>query len=186
MQGNIQSPVPEPAVAHWCVVETVWGWCGLQRGEGGVSICTLPSHDRSIASLPVANASPEAPHDPLLERAADLLRHYFEGERIHFDLPVEPAGIGPFGMRVLSECARIPWGETRSYGELAALAGSPRAARAVGQALGRNPLPVIIPCHRVIGATGRLVGFGSGIEPTRRQQEMEGNNGPQCPDGAAE
>ncbi|HCA46867.1 MAG TPA: hypothetical protein DEP45_05745 [Armatimonadetes bacterium] len=174
MRGNMQLPEPEPSVLRWCVVENRWGWCGLQRGEGGMRVCTLPLRDRRAAALAVADASPEALDDPLLHRAADLLSAYFEGHRVHFDLAVEPMAIGPFGSRVLAECARIPWGETRSYGQLAALAGSPRAARAVGQALGRNPLPVIVPCHRVIGSTGQLVGFGSGIEMKRRLLQLEG------------
>ena len=98
---------------------------------------------------------------------------YFDGEALRFDLPVAPAGMGPFGLRVLAACAQIPWGETRSYGEIAAAAGSPRGARAAGQALGRNPVPVIVPCHRVIGADGSLVGFGSGLDTKQRLLALE-------------
>ncbi|MFW5867590.1 MAG: methylated-DNA--[protein]-cysteine S-methyltransferase [Armatimonadota bacterium] len=90
-----------------------------------------------------------------------------------FDLPVALEGVTEFGARVLRACAEIPWGETRSYGEIARAAGSPRASRAVGQALGRNPIPIIVPCHRVIGADGSLVGFGSGLTMKRRLLELE-------------
>lgn len=159
---------------HWSVVETAWGWCGLQRTDDGISRCTLPLPSRRSASLSVAEASSEAPHDPLLAAAAQLLVAYFAGEPVGFDLPVAPEGMTPFGGRVLRACAAIPWGHTRSYGEIAAEAGSAGGARAAGQALGRNPIPVIVPCHRVIGADRRLVGFGSGPEMKRRLLELEG------------
>ncbi|MFO8080123.1 MAG: methylated-DNA--[protein]-cysteine S-methyltransferase [Armatimonadota bacterium] len=102
-----------------------------------------------------------------------MLVCYFDGEPVRFDLPVAPEGATEFGNRVLGACAEIPWGETWSYGEVAEAAGSPKAARAVGQALGRNPLPVIVPCHRVIGADGSLTGFGQGLTMKRRLLELE-------------
>jgi len=117
--------------------------------------------------------SSEAPRDRLLATAARLLVSYFEGRPTSFELPLEWAEMTPFGVRVLMACAAIPWGETRSYGDIAGDAGSPRGARAAGQALGRNPIPVIVPCHRVIGADGRLTGFGSGLDMKRRLLEHE-------------
>lgn len=175
--GNIPSPMPAYGGARWCVVETEWGWCGLQRGEGGISVCTLPSPERSSASLPVANGSPEAPHDPLLARAACLLVRYFRGEPVGLRLPLTPATISPFALRVLRACAEIPRGETRTYGEIAAAAGSPGGARAAGQALGRNPVPIFVPCHRVIGANRRLTGFASGLDMKARLLDLEGITG---------
>lgn len=107
------------------------------------------------------------------ERAGDAftapraqLDEYFAGERTSFDLPVRMDGT-PFQRRVWSELELIPYGETISYGELARRVGSPSAARAVGLANGRNPIAVIVPCHRVIGADGSLTGYGGGTERKR-------------------
>jgi methylated-DNA-[protein]-cysteine S-methyltransferase len=169
----MQVPERQTSGAGWYFVETAWGWCGLRRGAAGISGCSLPSPDRGSAGLSVAGASPEALDDTLLERAARLLEAYFRGTPVNFDLPLAPEGLTEFGERVLRACARIPWGETRSYGEIARAAGSPRGARAAGQALGRNPIPIIVPCHRVIGADGSLVGFGSGLEIKQRLLQLE-------------
>src|SRR5688572_5445971 len=106
--------------------------------------------DRDLAEL--RNDSP-----PLAE-ARRQLEAYFAGDLHEFDLPLAPSG-SDFQLRVWSELSRIPYGETISYGELARRVGDPTKARAVGAANGRNPLPVIVPCHRVIGADGSLTGF---------------------------
>jgi methylated-DNA-[protein]-cysteine S-methyltransferase len=91
------------------------------------------------------------------------LRAYFEGELREFDLPLAPEGT-EFQMRVWESLRAIPYGETISYGQLAARLGNPKASRAVGLANGSNPIPIIIPCHRVIGSDGSLVGYGGGLE----------------------
>lgn len=91
------------------------------------------------------------------------LRLYFTGELQTFDLPLDLIGT-EFQKRVWGALVTIPYGETRSYSEIAAQIGAPRAVRAVGAANGRNPIPIIVPCHRVIGASGNLVGFGGGLE----------------------
>ena len=90
------------------------------------------------------------------------LREYFQGKRTAFDLKLHPKGT-PFQKAVWKALAAIPYGETRSYGEIAKAVGRPAAVRAVGLANGRNPLPIVVPCHRVIGANGRLVGYGGGL-----------------------
>lgn len=90
------------------------------------------------------------------------LNAYFAGTLQDFDLPLEPGGT-PFQLAVLEELRRIPYGTTVSYGEIARRIGRPKAVRAVGAANGRNPIPIIIPCHRVIGASGDLTGFGGGL-----------------------
>ncbi len=99
---------------------------------------------------------------PLLRRGKEELLEYLAGDRQAFDLPLRPMGT-PFQQRVWHALCEIPYGDTRSYGALAAAIGSPRACRAVGMANHRNPLPILIPCHRVIGATGALVGYGGGL-----------------------
>lgn len=98
---------------------------------------------------------------------------YFEGRRTTFDLPLAPAGTA-FQKKVWAALADIPFGHTENYGELARRIGSPGAARAVGLANGRNPIPIIVPCHRVIGADGSLTGYGGGIERKRWLLEHEG------------
>jgi len=104
--------------------------------------------------------------DAALAAARTQLSEYFAGERTVFDLPLAPEGTG-FQRKVWAALCEIPYGETISYGELARRIGQPTAARAVGLANGSNPLPIVVPCHRVIGADGSLTGFGGGIERKR-------------------
>jgi methylated-DNA-[protein]-cysteine S-methyltransferase len=109
-------------------------------------------------------------------RTAEVRRQldeYFAGRRQTFDLTLAPEGT-PFERSVWNELARIPFGETRSYAEIARAIGRPGAARAVGRANGANPIPIVVPCHRVIGADGSLTGFGGGLETKSRLLELEG------------
>lgn len=100
--------------------------------------------------------------DSPLREAIDQLRAYFDGQRFRFELPLAPAGT-PFQQRVWKALQEIPCGETQSYGELAANIGFPAASRAVGAANGRNPIAIVVPCHRVIGANGKLTGYAGGL-----------------------
>jgi methylated-DNA-[protein]-cysteine S-methyltransferase len=100
------------------------------------------------------------------------LEEYFAGTRTAFDLPVAPAGT-PFQQRVWDELQRIGYGETITYGELAARIGRVGSARAAGSANGANPVSIVIPCHRVVGADGSLTGYGGGLEAKRRLLEHE-------------
>lgn len=111
-------------------------------------------------------------HGPLAECARQLAE-YFAGERDGFDLPLAPGGT-EFQRRVWGEIARIPFGETLPYAELAARAGAPGAARAAGAATGRNPLSIVVPCHRVVGTDGSLTGYAGGLERKTRLLEIEG------------
>ncbi|MCH5353141.1 MAG: methylated-DNA--[protein]-cysteine S-methyltransferase [Acutalibacter sp.] len=108
----------------------------------------------------------------LLSRAREELREYFAGKRREFTLPLAPKGT-EFQRRVWEALLTIPYGETRSYGEIAALIGSPKASRAVGSANHRNPISIFIPCHRVIGADGSLTGYGGGLEVKRALLAIE-------------
>ncbi len=105
--------------------------------------------------------------------AVRQLAEYLAGDRRRFDLPIDLRGT-EFQLYVWHELAQIPYGTTVSYGEIAARIGRPRAARAVGAAVGSNPIPIIIPCHRVIGKTGALVGFGGGLDLKQRLLALEG------------
>jgi methylated-DNA-[protein]-cysteine S-methyltransferase len=107
-----------------------------------------------------------------LTPVATALQRYFAGELREFALALEPDGT-PFQLRVWQELQRIPYGQTISYGELARRLGSPRAVRAVGRANGSNPIPIVIPCHRVIGADGGLTGYGGGVEKKRALLGLE-------------
>ncbi len=110
---------------------------------------------------------------PLLSKGRDEILAYLRGERRSFDLPLDPMGT-PFQQTVWAELRRIPYGETRSYAQVAAGIGKPKAVRAVGQANHRNPLPIFIPCHRVIGASGKLTGYGGGLDLKEKLLELEG------------
>lgn len=109
----------------------------------------------------------------LLERAEGQILEYLKGERQVFDLPLSPVGT-PFQMEVWNALGNIPFGQTRTYGEIAAAIGRPAAARAVGMANHRNPLPILIPCHRVVGADGALTGYAGGLEMKRALLALEG------------
>lgn len=105
-------------------------------------------------------------------RVIQQLKEYFAGKRQSFDLELAPAGT-PFQLKVWRALRRIPYGSTWSYGQLAQRVGNPKAARAVGAANGQNPLPIVVPCHRVIGANGSLTGFGGGLSIKQKLLELE-------------
>jgi methylated-DNA-[protein]-cysteine S-methyltransferase len=110
------------------------------------------------------------PLDPLRRELDD----YFEGRRRAFDVAVDTTVLPAFQRGVLEELARVPYGEVATYGGLAARIGRPRAARAVGGALNRNPIPIVLPCHRVVGSTGSLVGYAGGLDRKRALLALEG------------
>jgi methylated-DNA-[protein]-cysteine S-methyltransferase len=111
---------------------------------------------------------------PPVEPVRRELDDYFEGRRRTFDVAVDTSVLPSFQQLVLEELARVPYGEVATYGGLAAKIGKPRAARAVGGALNRNPIPIVLPCHRVVGSTGSLVGYAGGLERKRALLELEG------------
>jgi methylated-DNA-[protein]-cysteine S-methyltransferase len=121
--------------------------------------------------LPFGGA--EARNDPLLAQAAAQFNAYVNGQRDDFDVPLDPQGT-PFQQRVWKALRRIGRGRTQSYGEVARAVGSPAAVRAVGAAVGRNPLSVILPCPRVLGSNGALTGYAGGLDRKRRLLRVEG------------
>ncbi len=112
--------------------------------------------------------------DAAILAAAAQLREYLAGRRSSFDVPLELGWVTPFRREVLLACAAIPRGSTATYGELARRVGRPAAFRAVGNTMRTNPVPVVVPCHRVIGSDGSLTGFGGGLAVKRRLLELEG------------
>ncbi|MCX5386527.1 methylated-DNA--[protein]-cysteine S-methyltransferase [Streptomyces sp. NBC_00083] len=141
---------------------------------------TLVAADGVLSRLSMEDQRHRPPQETFGERADDgpfpevirQLRAYFAGELTRFELDLAMLGT-PFQQRVWRELQRIPYGETRSYGELAEALGSPKASRAVGLANGRNPVGIIVPCHRVIGANGSLTGYGGGLDRKQRLLAFE-------------
>jgi methylated-DNA-[protein]-cysteine S-methyltransferase len=121
--------------------------------------------------VPLAPAQPN-PRHPILRETERQLAEYFANQRTTFDLPLAPAGT-PFQQRIWSALQEIPYGQTRSYTQLAIAAGSPKASRAAGAANGRNPLSIVIPCHRAIGADGSLTGFAGGLPTKAKLLDLE-------------
>ena len=109
-----------------------------------------------------------------LDATRGQLEEYFGAERRAFDLDTDISTVPAFQRRVLKALARVPFGEVTTYGALASRVGNPRAARAVGGAMNRNPIPIVLPCHRVVGSNGSLVGYGGGLERKRALLELEG------------
>ncbi len=132
----------------------------------------LDAEDGRLSRVEFAASAETRSSEPVLREAEAQLRAYFAGELRRFDLPLAPRGTS-FQLSVWDALLEIPYGSTTSYSELAAAIGRPSACRAVGAANGRNPLAVIVPCHRVIGAAGGLTGYGGGLERKRMLLALE-------------
>jgi O-6-methylguanine DNA methyltransferase len=143
-----------------------------------VGVCNISLGDRGAGALLAWLSRNVGPGEPLeapdvMGVATSQLREYFSGDRRDFTLPLDVRGT-TFQKAVWSQVSRIPYGATATYGDIAQLVGKPRASRAVGGAVGANPLPIVIPCHRVIGAGGDLTGFGSGLAIKESLLRLEG------------
>ena len=146
---------------YWqTAIDSPVGILGLVATRQGLR-AVLWRNETNPVKLP-NNIAEDADH-PILRRAARQLAEYFAGKRISFDLPLDLHGT-LFQLAVWRSLAKIPYGSTLSYGQQAALIGRPKAVRAVGRANGRNPTPIVLPCHRVVGADGSLTGFGGGLD----------------------
>ncbi|ATW27229.1 methylated-DNA--[protein]-cysteine S-methyltransferase [Candidatus Formimonas warabiya] len=144
----------------WGVMDVIWDQ------KKGIRYLSLPE--------PAQNSISALEGEILALRNA--LEEYFQGKRRELDFPLDLSGLPPFQRKVLEATGKIPYGETRSYQWVAQQAGSPRACRAVGGALGKNPVPILIPCHRVVGSDGSLCGFSGpgGLDQKKRLLELEG------------
>lgn len=161
-----------------------WGSCTPARGchllvaasdKGIVKLSIASSQAQFLAELEREFPGQVWKRDdaaPAIAAAARQLTEYFAGKRREFDLPLDAHGT-PFQKRVWNALRRIPYGETRSYGDIARAAGSPKGARAVGMANHNNPIGIVVPCHRVIASDGSLGGYGGGLELKRRLLELE-------------
>ena len=144
------------------------------RVESPVGALLLVSNGLAIVSISFGGTPPDGSVESRagFEEAVDQLNAYFARQLREFTLPLEPQGT-PFQLRVWQELRAIPYGETRSYSEVAKAIGRPGSVRAVGAANGANPLPIVVPCHRVIGADGSLTGFGGGLPAKRFLLDLE-------------
>ncbi|HXW36266.1 MAG TPA: methylated-DNA--[protein]-cysteine S-methyltransferase [Acidimicrobiales bacterium] len=151
--------------------------------ESPVDTIMLSGDDAALTGLHMSDARHAPPPDPTWNRTDDLplfkataeqLDEYFSGDRKEFDLPLELEGTA-FQKEVWRALREIPYGQTASYGEIAARVGRPGASRAVGLANGRNPIGIIVPCHRVIGANGTLTGYGGGLDRKQWLLALEGS-----------
>jgi methylated-DNA-[protein]-cysteine S-methyltransferase len=156
---------------HIC--ETELGWIGVVMSPAGLRATTLPhsSRDGALGEVLALGGDVEAPESEL-DGLADRLRRYGRGEPVDFPDTLDFTGVPRFFRAVWETARDIPCGETCSYGELAARAGRPGAARAVGQAMARNPWPIIVPCHRVVASDG-LGGYGGGLHMKERLLNLE-------------
>ena len=135
----------------------------LAMSENGLVAVEFPSSEPAFAAYLEKRFRCRVESGPARgEDAADQLRAYAQGEHRAFDIPIDWSVLTPYQRRVLQATAEIPYGETRTYKEIAALLGNPRAARAVGRAEATNPMPIVLPCHRVLGSDHKLHGYGAG------------------------
>ncbi len=141
--------------------------------ETPIGVVCIEESENAITGLRFhEEKDPMETETPLLKEAGRQLKEYFEKKRKVFDLPLKPEGTN-FQKRVWAALCTIPYGQTRSYGEIAKQIGNEKACRAVGGANNKNPIMIFIPCHRVIGANGSLVGFGGGLPAKKYMLELE-------------
>ncbi|MBN1972419.1 MAG: methylated-DNA--[protein]-cysteine S-methyltransferase [Sedimentisphaerales bacterium] len=146
------------------IFQTKWGWFGLAGTETAICRTFLPVKDSDLIKSCFLKEFPDAKcNKNLFKNLQNLIIAYFEGKNVDFntDVPVFLNAFGDFSKRILIECRNIKSGQTITYADLAEKAGYPKAGRAVGNALAKNPIPLIIPCHRVIRADGKLGGFSA-------------------------
>ncbi len=165
-----ETPIPAAGVRH-ARIDTVLGSLTLVATGEALTGLYFPDHAHPPRAATLGARIP-AESDPLLGSAAAQLREYLAGDRRHFDLPLEARG-DAFAERVWGLLREIPYGQTTTYGALAERLGNPRLAQHVGRTVGRNPISILIPCHRVVGADGSLTGYAGGLWRKRRLLEVE-------------
>lgn len=147
------------------------------RVDSTVTPLAVSVDDGAVTRIDFGKRALRPPETRFEERVAEELKEYFAGKRRTFTFPLEPEGTA-FEKRVWKALEKIPYGETRTYSDVARSIGNPTAARAVGAANGRNPIPIVVPCHRVVAAGGKLGGFGGGLPLKKKLLSLEGANSP--------
>ncbi len=166
-------PAAAPALSL-VVTQTALGWAGVALSEQGIRYATLFHHTEAAARGELQAAGTLETDDPRAEEVAALLRGFAEGTASLTEYPVDLPPCTPLQRKTWLALRTIPRGETRSYGWLASQVGEPGKARIIGSINGANPVPLWLPCHRVIGADGTLVGFGGGLAMKQALLELEG------------
>jgi methylated-DNA-[protein]-cysteine S-methyltransferase len=157
------------------VVESPIGELFVAASPRGVAEISFQSDPDGHLDRLAQIAGPRVLRSPKsIDLARRELDEYFEGQRRAFDLSLDLRGLPPFTLSVLKELAHVPYGQTTTYGALAAKVGHPRAARAVGTVMNRNRIPIVLPCHRVVGSTGDLTGYAGGLDRKRALLSLEG------------
>jgi methylated-DNA-[protein]-cysteine S-methyltransferase len=166
----------------WTTFETPLGWGGLAWSDAGITGIHLPELDRARVRAQLRRRFPSATETsppPAIDEATATMTALVSGERVDLaTVELDQTGVDDFDQQVYTVARRIPVGETLTYGQVAAKLGDPHLAREVGQALGRNPFPLVVPCHRVIAANGRLGGFSArgGVTTKQRLLQIEQAN----------
>lgn len=174
-RAAIRAQLAELIGVNLYVVETRLGWIGVAYSSRGIRSLQLPLSTRSEMQAALERAFPGASVcGDIPGEIARELRDYAKGQCRRFDLHVDLGTLRPFQRAVLTAIAKVPFGQTRTYAWVAREIGSPKAARAVGQALHNNPIPIIIPCHRIIASNGGLGGYGGGLPLKRKLLQLEG------------
>jgi len=164
-----------PLDVRFTIADSPVGDLLLAASKRGVCrIAYDPETDREVDRLARLFGARVLETPGALDTVRRQLDEYFEGRRKSFDLTLDLSQVADFHRRVLAELARVPYGDLTTYGALAQRAGAPKAARAVGTAMNRNPLPIVLPCHRVVGSTGKLVGYAGGLERKESLLRLEG------------
>lgn len=159
---------------NYTIFSTKMGWMGVVGSHAGLKRITLPQASSEAAQQQLGELlQGAAQDDKAFSDLAARIKRYFQGQPVDFPDTLKMDSASPFYRAVWQATRSIPYGETRSYAWVAEQIGRPRASRAVGQALGRNPLPIVVPCHRVVGSDGGLCGFGGGLDMKRRLLELE-------------
>lgn len=147
----------------------------LIKYKSPLGVITIEEKDGAVSRIYLPNQKPDMLENTsvFLEKAKKQFEEYFSGERQIFELSLNFDGCTDFMTRVYRELIKIPYGETASYKDIAERVGSPKAYRAVGLANNKNPLPIIVPCHRIVGADGKLVGYAGGLDFKEKLLELE-------------
>lgn len=156
---------------YWTIFETDFGWVALIGCGGKLVGLEFPKPTKEAVRAGIPEGYEESKDG--FGRLPEQIKRYFAGERVLFDCDLDLSGFSEFEKQVLLETRQIPYGSVISYKALAALVGRPCAARAVGNAMRKNPVPLVIPCHRVLHSDGGLGGFGGGLDMKRRLLALE-------------
>ncbi|MDY6861561.1 MAG: methylated-DNA--[protein]-cysteine S-methyltransferase [Thermodesulfobacteriota bacterium] len=159
----------------YTIFKTNLGWCGLVGGKRGLLEIILPMSQKTMVNKYITSKYQAAKiNDEYFIQLIEKLIRYFKGENVSLYFSLDLSGTTSFQKKVWKKTQIIPYGEVRTYGWISEEMGSGKAARAVGQALGRNPFPILIPCHRVVKGNGEMGGFSNGIDLKKRLLKLEG------------